>query len=335
MKTASFLIAVCCAISGLAQPGPINRAEMSIPGVPGILQLDVGATTFQTALTPDGKEVQLRAFDRRDHLGISAFLRRVTFAASPEKCRDEWWPATKKSAPMKRDDLDESQVKDGIARVEYIVPEFRGNKIHQKTIHAYLGSGNLCAEVHLSKAGFEADEQKLFEQVLSTVKLLPDQSPSSAPGQSAPALPADDTMRYLGEGSRSYLQRNYSAAARSYQKALDLERQKRTLPRDTFRVLVDNLGMSYGISGNLKKAKETFEYGLTQEPEYPMFYYNLACTYGEMKKMQEAIEQLRLAYRYKANMIAGETMPDPIKDDSFRYFVGDDSFVKAVTDMQK
>lgn len=308
---------------------------MSIPGVPGILQLDVGATTFQTAVTPDGKEVQLRAFDRPDHLGISAFLQRVTFPASAEKCRDEWWPATKKSAPMKRDDLDELQVRDGIARVEYIVPEYRGHKIHQKTIHAYLGSGNLCAEIHLSKAGFEPDEQKLFEQILSSVKLLPDQAASGGQNQSAATAPSDDTLRYLGEGSRSYLQRDYSAAARSYQKALDLEKQKRTLPRDTFRVLVDNLGMSYGISGDLRKAKETFEYGLTQESEYPMFYYNLACTYGEMKKMPEAIEQLKLAYRYKANMIAGETMPDPIKDDSFRHFVGDDSFVRAVADMQK
>ena len=65
---------------------------MSIPGVPGVLQLDVGATTFQTKVTPDGKEVQLRAFDRPDQLGISAFLQRVTFPASAEKCRAEWWP---------------------------------------------------------------------------------------------------------------------------------------------------------------------------------------------------------------------------------------------------
>jgi tetratricopeptide (TPR) repeat protein len=335
MKNAGFVVALFWSIIAFAQPGPGNRAEISIPGVAGILQLDVGATTFQTALTRDGKEVQLRAFDRPDHLGISAFLQRVTFPASAEKCRDEWWPATRKSAPMKRDDLNESLVRNGIARVEYLVPEYRGNKIHQKTIHAYLGSGNLCAEVHLSKAGFEPNDQTLFEQVLSSVKLLPDQSPSGAPGQSAPALPADDTMRYLGEGSRSYLGHDYSAAARSYQKALDLEKQKRTLPRDIFRVLVDNLGMSYGISGKLQQAKETFEYGLVQDSEYPMFHYNLACTYGEMKSMPQAIEELRLAYKYKANIIAGETLPDPIQDSSFRYFVRDDSFVRAVAEMKK
>ena len=93
--------------------------------------------------------------------------------------------------------------------------------------------------------------------------------------------------------------------------------------------------MSYGIGGRLQQAKVTFEYELTQDPEYPMFYYDLACTYSETKNMQQAIEELRLAYKYKANIIAGETLPDPLKDDSFRFFVNDDGFVKAVADMQK
>jgi hypothetical protein len=34
-------------------------------------------------------------------------------------------------------------------------------------------------------------------------------------------------------------------------------------------------------------------------------------------------------------MISGETLPDPLKDDSFRYFVEKQEFVKAVHDMQK
>jgi len=170
---------------------------------------------------------------------------------------------------------------------------------------------------------------------LSTAKLLPDRSPAGNQGQIAALPPSDAAIQYFREGSKHYLQQDYSTAATLYQKAFDLEKQKHTLSKDYFRVLVDNLGMSYGISGNLKQAKATFEYGLTQDPEYPMFYYNLACTYGEMKNMQQAIEELRLAYKYKANMIARETLPDPIKDDSFRYFVGDDGFRKAVTDMQK
>jgi hypothetical protein len=103
-----------------------------------------------------------------------------------------------------------------------------------------------------------------------------------------------------------------------------------------FRVLVDNLGMSYGISGDLSKAKETFVYGTTQDPEYPLFYYNLACTYAAMNKMDESLEQLRLAYKYRDNMIQGEgPLPDPFKDDSFRKFVKDPKFVQAVRAMQR
>jgi hypothetical protein len=334
MKIVVFLIAVFCSICGLAQ-GSGNQVEMAIPGVTGILQLDVGPTKFETRVRPDGKEVQLRALDRSDHLGITVFLQRVDFPASAEKCRDEWWPGTKKSMAVRRDDLQESPVKDGIARVEYIVPEFQGMKVRLKTIHAYLGNRDLCAEVHLTKPGFDPRDQKLFEEVLSTVKLLPDRSTGGDQGQITAATPSDGALKYFREGSKYYLQQDYSTAATSYQKALDLEKQKRTLSEEYFRVLVDNLGMSYGISGKLQQAKTTFEYGLTQDPEYPMFYYNLACTYGETKNMQQAIEELRLAYKYKGNLIAGEALPDPLKDDSFRYFVSDGGFVKAVTDMQK
>ena len=307
---------------------------MTIPGVRGVLEFDVGPTTPETRVRPDHKEVQLRAFGRADKLDITAFLQKVTFSASAEKCRDEWWPGTKKG-PFQRDDLQETAVKDGIARVEFIVPEFQGIKVRQKNLHAYLGGRDLCAEIHLTKAGFNPDDQKLFEDFLASVKLLPDASPSADQSRNPAQHEDRDSSYYFGQGSKLYLQQNYTEAAASYQKALDLEKQKRILSKDYFRVLVDNLGMSYGISGKLPQAKATFEYGLTQDPEYPMFFYNLACTYGEMDKMNEALTQLRLAYKYEANAIAGEGMPDPLKDDSFRHFVGKEEFVKAVREMQK
>ena len=330
MKT-SALVVFFCSLSVLAQTGKSNPVQMAIPGVKGILEFDAGPATLETRVRPDGQEVQLRAFGRPDGLEITAFLQQVAFPASAEKCRDEWWPDTKKG-PFQRDNLQEAVVKDGIARVEFIVPEFQGVKVQQKNLHAYIGGGDLCAEIHLSKVGFKPDDQKLFEALLASVKLLPDSFPSAAQSQN-PAEPQDhDSAYYFGEGSRFFLQQNYSEAANSYEKALNLEKRKRTLSKDYFRVLVDNLGMSYGIGGNLTQAETTFEYGLTQDSEYPMFFYNLACTYGEMN---EALTQLRLADKYKANMIAGEKLPDPLKDDSFRHFVGKEEFVKAVHEMQK
>src|SRR5450631_847493 len=333
MKTLALVPILSFAIIVQAQQPPNHRARMAIPNVKGVLEFDVGPTPFEIRVRPDGKEVQLQAFGRPDKLGISAFLQRVTFPASPEKCRDEWWSGTKKAVEMQRDNLQETVVKNGIARVEFVVPEFRGVKVQQKDMHAYLGSGNLCAEIHLSKAGFAPEDAKLFEDVLASVRFSPDVSLSEA--QASAQSRDHDSSYYFGLGSKFYLQQNYSRAAESYEKALDMEKEKRTLSKDYFRVLVDNLGMSYGIGGKLPQAKATFEYGLTQDTEYPMFFYNLACTYGEMDKMNDTLTELRQAYKYKANSIPGEGVPDPLKDDSFRHFVGKEEFVNAVLEMQK
>ena len=307
-----------------------NMARISVPGTKGVLEMNVGLTDWDTQVRDDGLETKLEAMHRADHLLISAFIQKVNFPASAESCRHDWWPKTKKAVSIKRDDLRETEMKDGIARVEFIIHKFRDAPLEQKNIHAYLGGGEVCAEVHLSRVRFQPEQQQMFEDVLSTVRLLPDAASEEARGVSR------EEMNYLGEASRYYLQKNYSAAAQAYQKALDLEKQQGALNPNMFRVLVDNLGMAYAFTGKLDKSKEIFAYGITQDPEYPMFYYMMACTYGEMGKMDEALDQLRLAYKYRANMIPGEgPIPDPLKDDSFRRFAQNEKFVQTVHEMQQ
>lgn len=307
----------------------IADARIWIPGVRGVLVLDVGPSPWLSKVRPDGVETGLAAMDRPDDLLITAFLQKVNFPASAESCRNDWWPRSRK-AKIKRSDVQEPEMKDGIARVEYIVHEFKGRRFEQKVVHAYMGSGNLCAEIHLSKVEFKPEDQRLFEEVLATARLLPDEA-----GDEQPVMSAELTS-YIGKASRYYLQKDYPSAATFYQKALDMEKQKRTLGNGMFRVMVDNLGMAYAISGNLNKAKETFAYGISQDAEYPMYYYNMACIFGEMGKMEEALEQLQLAYKYRANTIPGEgDIPDPVKDDSFRNFAKDDTFIQAVRGMQQ
>src|SRR5215470_1575579 len=182
--------------------GTAGKAQISIPGVKGMLELDVGPTTWEAHVRADGRETQLRAMHRSDNLLVSAFLQRVKFPASAERCRAEWWPGTAKALRVKREELSQSE-RNGIAIVEYIVPKFQGLPIRQKTIHAYLGTRDLCAEVHLSKVQFVAEDQKLFDDLLATVRLLPDESAPSPQGQ-------DLKNQYLAEGSRLYLQRKFA-----------------------------------------------------------------------------------------------------------------------------
>src|ERR1700691_6550284 len=60
-----------------------------------------------------------------------------------------------------------------------------------------------------------------------------------------------------------------------------------------------------------------FEKGIAEDPDYPMYYYNLACADAEEKNLSDARKHLIEAYARKANVNVGESMPDPTKDDSF------------------
>jgi tetratricopeptide (TPR) repeat protein len=144
-----------------------------------------------------------------------------------------------------------------------------------------------------------------------------------------------ETRNLMEQGSRFFLEGDYRRAISPYQKALDREKQNPTLGQPLWRVLVDNLGMAYGISGDLKKAKQTFEYGLEKDPKYPMFHYNMACTYGEMNDSDKALVYLKQAFEYKQNMIKGEKFPDPWTDSSFQRFMNDDKFVNALREITK
>jgi tetratricopeptide (TPR) repeat protein len=146
---------------------------------------------------------------------------------------------------------------------------------------------------------------------------------------------ASQAMELMREGSYYFLKRDYKKAIVPYQKALDLQKEKRTLDKTLWKVLIDNLGMAYGISGDLDKAKETFEYGISKDPNYPMFYYNMACTYGEKDDMDKAIEYLKLAFDRRENMIPGEKMPNPASDSSFERFMKDEKFKAALEELKQ
>jgi tetratricopeptide (TPR) repeat protein len=90
------------------------------------------------------------------------------------------------------------------------------------------------------------------------------------------------------------------------------------------RVITDQAGMSYGMSGNIPKARAIFEKAIAADPDYPLYYYNLACAdaeekdlAGAKKHLAGAKKHLQEAFDRKANVIPGENMPDPSHDDSF------------------
>lgn len=135
-------------------------------------------------------------------------------------------------------------------------------------------------------------------------------------------------------GNALYRQYEYARAIAPYQKAFELEKEEPQLDRILWRALIDNLGMAYGMTGHLREAKTTFEQGIQADPTYPMFHYNLACTFAEMNDLNRAMQSLKTAFRHRKNQNPGEEgMPDPRQNASFQRFMKNDTFRNLVNDL--
>jgi tetratricopeptide (TPR) repeat protein len=83
------------------------------------------------------------------------------------------------------------------------------------------------------------------------------------------------------------------------------------------RVVTDQAGMAYGISGDTARARSIFEKGIAADPDYPLYYYNLACADAAEKNLAAARSNLQKAFDRRLDVLPGERMPDPTLDDSF------------------
>ena len=234
-----------------------------------------------------------------------------TGSDSPNICRDDIVSAATRSLSPDSGMADVRQVKKAdhpsvngrqIAIGSLFVNSVAGQNIKQQNLYVVSASPTLCAEMHISKALFQSSDDSLIAAQEQTFTFDPDYSPSA--------------VDYYTMGSIFYnVTRSSESAAIYYQRALD------TLPSDSplkfKRVIIDQLAMSYGISGQIKRSRTINEEAIKTDPDYPLYYYNLACADAEQGKAADAKIHLQQAFDRKANTIPGETLPDPTKDDSF------------------
>jgi tetratricopeptide (TPR) repeat protein len=106
---------------------------------------------------------------------------------------------------------------------------------------------------------------------------------------------------------------NYKAAAPLFETALAKLGGNTADVRTMRRVTTDQAGMAYGMSANIAKARSIFQQAIKQGPDYPLYYYNLACADAEEKNLAGARVHLQQAFARKANVLFGEKMPDPTR----------------------
>ena len=205
--------------------------------------------------------------------------------------------------------------------LEYFVPKITapGQKpieVDQQNRFLCMKRDNVFVDLHVSKPHFQPGDQKLFDPIFDSVQFHEGLTRTA--------------MDYFLAGTSYYTQNEFKRAIPFYAQALALEQQDRKLDKKFWYVLVDNLGMAYGLTGDLDMARKTFEYGIQTDPDYPMFYYEMADYFGEKGDSPNAIAYLQKAYDRRANFIAGEKFPDPRDDDSFKKLLKNPEFKRFV-----
>ncbi|HWQ03525.1 MAG TPA: hypothetical protein VNL38_03510 [Candidatus Nitrosotenuis sp.] len=314
---AAAILLVAFAVAVLAQAPA--RGMVSLKSKTWGVSVDL--TGFQIEINEtraDGRRY-LFAAKKDAGFGFSIFLEEMIPGAKVKGCRENL-ELRAQSKDFEKTDVKLSE-RDKWTVLEYVIPKHQGVAIRQKNIFLCQLRDEVFIDLHLSKTSYEPPDAASLQAVIDSLEIREGITRT--------------VMDYMEVASRHYLSRNYKLAIPSYAKALELEKQSPQLEKKLWYVLIDNLGIAYGSTGEVQKAKEIFEYGLSKDAEYPLFYYNLACAYAEMGDKEQTVANLKKAFERKANLLPGEEMPDAATDDSFQKLMKDRDFRDFVNSLQK
>jgi Tfp pilus assembly protein PilF len=190
----------------------------------------------------------------------------------------------------------------------------------------------LCCFLSLSVIGFGQDSHKAGGIEDRAVQEFRNSDWPSAERDFREVVKRDPShvFAHLYLGQTLFRQEKYAEAAASFQKTRDLQKSGKQLNATQDRILTDQLVMSYGVTGEMKKAHTLLDEAIAKDPEYPLNYYNRACAFAEEGDKSKALSNLEMAFQRKANVLKGEQMPDPRSDSSFQKYARDPDFASLM-----
>ncbi len=297
----------------IAHPKKTWALEIEIPGFLG--------SGVQTAR--DGSAAKMQASNRANGSIVSMFVFDAVREGDGKVSRDFHWDRLQKT-PIKFSDVKMTE-RDNMA-LNWRNSEIAGFNIKQRNVNAYLVRDGVWIDIHLSKTPAADGDDEMFESILKTVRFKEGIDPKAVNNPPSFAL--------FQQGSRAFAKKDYKSAIEPFRKALELEKKERTIDDLYWRVLVDNLGVACAMTGDHQGAKAVFEHGVSQEPAYPNFHYNLACTWAELADLDKSLASLRTAFQHRKNVNPGEKMPDPRSDPSFKKYHDNDEFKKLIEELK-
>jgi tetratricopeptide (TPR) repeat protein len=306
----AFLIVLTLAGSAFAQHSAGPDFNLSLPEQAGRLSWSApGFEVTQSSAKPHGQEIGIRGQDSADQLSFLGFLflMQNEHDVTSAKCRDEALAQEKKSVPSLSIERSWDLTRQGslpVSLATYTTKQRDGSAGYHE--RGFVASGNICGDLEVYTTRPIGESDPVVSKIFVSYRFEPKYSPGFS-----------DVVLYA---QILYDTNMFAAAAPYFEKALTM------VPADgapfpsaktARRVLTDQAGMAYGMSGGLEKSRSIFESAKNADPDYPMYYYNLACADAEEKNLANARIHLQQAFARKANVISGEKMPDPTTDGSF------------------
>jgi tetratricopeptide (TPR) repeat protein len=311
-----WLLAV--AISGMAQtPVKDGNLTLALPSHQGQLKWNAeGFKVVQSSAKPNGAEVGIRAIEGSSQFTLLGFLFLFPEQApmTSAKCRDGVLEPAKRSNPTIKIAASTQMARsDGppVELVSYVGQGKDGKLVY--SIRGFLAMNDICGDLEIYGSDVSVISDPNLKKIWESYRFDPNYSPQFS-----------DVSQYA---EILYQNHMYQAAAPAFEQALTKLKDDKNKDQLMWqRVTTDQAGLAYGLAGNIPKARAIFEAAVAKDPDYPMYYYNLACADAEEKKLTDARNHLQQAFARKANVIRGETMPDPTKDDSFLPYRGNKEF---------
>lgn len=323
MRIGRGLCLILFCVSALAQEPAIQPGFLlELPSRPGMLQLDAPQFPIvEASAKPAGAEFGLRGEDRSDGIDLLVFLFRLPDEApmTGAKCRDAMLGHEKagdRSLTIQSTAI--LPVGDGsLAVASYSDGADSGRWYH---VRAFAADEDLCADVAFSSQKAISTDTPAVQSTLHSVQFDP------AAKQDFQGLFEYATVLYRHE--------LWKEAAPVYVRALALLPGSDTSGKWR-RVATDQAVLAYGMSGDVAKARALAEAATRTDPDYPLNYYNLACADAEDGNAAQARVHLQEAFDRRKNMLPGEPLPDPTKDDSILKLRADRAFWQFVEGLEK
>lgn len=147
--------------------------RVSAPAEPWELVFpDAGFTVTADETNEEKKVRRFRAVDETGGFVVSVFMEPARGEGDSAVAREFYWERAKASPVPKEDvKLSERDVEDK-ALVEYSVPAFKGKMVNQKNVHVYMVRDKVWIELHVSKAGFNAEQdQPTFDRLVKELRI--------------------------------------------------------------------------------------------------------------------------------------------------------------------